>query len=169
MPSHLDTVPRKTQFFRKVETVFIFCQEIFLLHLRTENLVQEIGCPQAVREMLSLGRLVNVFLRAELKGKRQWGGEKSPGTFSLESRLSWSFVPANFMHHFAMSLQVQSPLFPYSYDDLIIIAFPLTNLDSCELEHSWWSPTPIISVSQVGPETSGAKRFAQDGTDRIPI
>ena len=112
MPSHLDTVPRKTQFFRKVETVFIFCQEIFLLHLRTENLGHEIGCPQAVREMPSLGRLINVFLRAELKEKRQQGGEKSPGTFSLKSRLSWSFVPANFMHHFAMSLQVQFPLFP---------------------------------------------------------
>ena len=137
MPSHLDTVPRKTHFFRKVKTVFFFCQEIFLLHLRTENLGHEIGCPQAVREMPSLGRLINVFLRAELKEKRQQGGEKSRGTFSLKSRLSWNFVPANFMHHFPCPFRFNSPSSPYSYDDLIIIAFPLTNLDSRELEDSW--------------------------------
>ena len=110
-PLTLTQYPGRQSSWEKLK-LFLFCQEIFLLHFRTENLGHGIGCPLAVREMASLGSLLNVFLRAEVKGKRPLGGEKSPGTFSLESRLSWSFVPANFMHHFAMSLQVQFPLFP---------------------------------------------------------
>ena len=135
LPSHLDSGPRKAEFLTKGKIVDVFCKQISrwacctsVWRLWTMDLAVH-----SAREVPTWEPLLCV-IKGRVNGKRQLGKN------ALQVLALWSqgchgdFVPSNFMSHFAMSLLIQFSTPLWSYQGLIIRAFPLTPWESFELE-----------------------------------